>query len=568
MPKKQLLGDRLLSDGLITEDQLEQALAGQKKSGNLLGQELISLGFVNDVQLKNIIQMMEDEKNSKLLDIEQFSSYADEVDPNLLSVIPEKMLRKYKLFPVKKKGNNLYVAMADVFNVMALDDLRLLTGYNVNPLQASEKEITAFIDKNFGMPEVEKAILEIVQNMGIEEEEEAPEDALVDEAPVIRLVNSIILKAISEDASDIHIEPSEHGIQVRFRVDGILHKTVNLPRKMTFPVVSRIKVMASMDIADRRAPQDGRIPLKISDRNLDLRVSTLPTVYGEKTVIRILDKDNIKKYSLDKLGFSKHNLEEFMGFLRESYGMILVSGPTGSGKTTTLYTALKVLNNVDVNIITVEDPVEYVLEGISQAQVHAKIGATFATYLRSILRQDPDIIMIGEIRDTETAEIAVRSATTGHLVLSTLHTNDAPGVIARLIDMGIEPFMIASSVTGVVSQRLVRRICPNCRVLCRPTETERAFAGLQNINTELYEGKGCGQCNNTGYRGRIAIHELLKVTPAIQKLILSRPSNDELRQVALREGMIPMKDDGIHKVQQGVTTIREIMRVAFRDEEI
>jgi type IV pilus assembly protein PilB len=324
--------------------------------------------------------------------------------------------------------------------------------------------------------------------------------------------------------------------------------------------------MSNMDIAERRSPQDGRIPLKISDRNLDLRVSTLPTIYGEKAVIRILDKESLRKLSLDKLGFSSHNLEKFENFLKASFGMILLSGPTGSGKTTTLYVALKALNTVDVNIVTVEDPVEYVLDGINQAQVHSKIGANFATYLRSILRQDPDVIMIGEIRDQETAEIAVRSATTGHLVLSTLHTNDAPGVINRLIDMGVEPFMVASSLIGAVSQRLVRKICPNCRDSYVPSEAELVFAGFHDQEVELFAGKGCGKCNHTGYRGRLTIHELMVVTPSIQKLILNSPSNDELRQVALREGMISLKDDGIDKVRQGLTTIREIMRVAFREE--
>jgi type IV pilus assembly protein PilB len=560
------LGDRLVNDGLITQQQLEQALAEQQGSGEL-GEELVRLGYIDDHSLSRVVQLLEDEKNSKLLEIEQFTSHAEEVDLNLLSQIPENLMRKYKFFPVKKKGNNLYVAMADVFNIMALDDLRLLTGYDIRPLQATEKEVSTFLDQHFGMPEVEKAISEIVKELDVEEEEEVTE-AVVDEAPVIKLVNSIILKAITEEASDIHIEPTERGIQVRFRVDGILHKAMSLPRKMTFPVISRVKVMSSMDIADRRTPQDGRIPLKIADRNLDLRVSTLPTIYGEKVVIRILDKESIKKYTLDMLGFSRYNLDQFMTFLKASYGMILVSGPTGSGKTTTLYTALKVLNNIDTNVITVEDPVEYVLDGINQTQVHAKIGATFATYLRSILRQDPDVIMIGEIRDQETAEIAVRSATTGHLVLSTVHTNDAPGVITRLIDMGIEPFMVASSVTGVVSQRLVRRICSHCRYPYTPSPAEMAFAGIENPNVVLYAGKGCDRCNNTGYRGRIAIHELLTVTPAIQRLILKNPSNDELRQVALREGMISLKDDGIEKVQQGVTTIKEIMRVAYREEEI
>ena len=564
---RELLGKRLIRNGLITEEQLEYALTEQLSDGALLGQELIKLGYLDDQVLTKVLRLMEDERNSELLEIEQFSSQSEEIDLGLVNLVPESLVRKYKLFPVKKDGSKLYIAMADVFNVMALDDLRLRTGCDIRPLQTTEQEVDAFINQHFGMPEVEQTILEIVKDMGAEEEEEEVAEAeLADEAPVIRLVNSIILKAVGEDASDIHIEPGVSSAQVRYRVDGLLHKSMSLPRRMALPVLTRIKVMSNMDIAERRAPQDGRIPLKISDRNLDLRVSTLPTIYGEKAVIRILDKESIKKYSLDTIGFSSYNLDRFKSFLKASYGMILLSGPTGSGKTTTLYMALKVLNTEDVNIVTVEDPVEYVLDGVNQAQVHAKIGVTFAAYLRSILRQDPDIIMIGEIRDQETADIAVRSATTGHLVLSTLHTNDAPGVITRLVDMGIEPFMVASSVIGAVSQRLVRRICPNCRARYEPSEAELAFAGFQEHEVELYAGKGCGKCNQSGYRGRVTIHEVLTVTPGIQKLILGRPSNDELRQVALKEGMISLKDDGIAKVRQGMTTIKEVMRVAFREE--
>jgi type IV pilus assembly protein PilB len=565
---KELLGARLIKNGLITEEQVKHALAEQQSKGDLLGQILVRLGYLDDRELNRVIRMMEDEKNSRLLEIEQYSSQSEEIDLSLIKLVPESLMRKYKLFPVKKKGNILYVAMAEVFNVTAQDDLRLLTGCDIRPLQTTEQEVNTFIEQHFGMPEVEQTILEIVKEMGAEEEEEVEDAALVDEAPVIRLVNSMILKAVSEDASDIHIEPGVSNAQIRFRVDGLLHKSMTLPRRMALPVLTRIKVMANMDIAERRAPQDGRIPLKISDRNLDLRISTLPTIYGEKAVIRILDKEGIKKYSLDTIGLSNYNLERFKSFLRSSYGMILLSGPTGSGKTTTLYMALKVLNTIDVNIVTVEDPVEYVLDGVNQAQVHAKIGVTFAAYLRSILRQDPDIMMIGEIRDQETADIAVRSATTGHLVLSTVHTNDAPGVITRLIDMDVEPFMVASSLIGAVSQRLVRRICPHCRVRYEPSEGELAFSGFQEHEVELYAGKGCDKCNHTGYRGRVAVHELLTVTPNIQKLILARPSNDELRVVALREGMIPLKDDGIAKVRQGITSIREIMRVAFREESV
>ncbi len=562
----ELLGARLIRNRLITQEQLKHALSEQMRNGALLGQELVRLGYLDEKELNKVIRTIEDEeKNSRPLESGEFTCQSEDVDLGLLNLVSESLIREYKLFPVRKIGNKLYVAMAEVFNVTAQDDLRLLTGCDIRPLQTSEQEVNTFIDRHFGMPEVDQVILEIVKEMGAVEEEVVKAE-LADEAPVIRLVDSMILKAVSENASDIHIEPGVSSAQIRFRVDGLLHKSMSLPRGMARPVLTRIKVMANMDIAERRAPQDGRIPLKTSERNLDLRISTLPTIYGEKAVIRILDKEGIKKYSLDTIGFSSYNLDRFRSFLKSSYGMILLSGPTGSGKTTALYAGLKVLNTVDVNIITVEDPVEYVLDGINQAQVHAKIGATFATYLRSILRQDPDVIMIGEIRDQETADIAVRYATTGHLVLSTVHTNDAPGVITRLIDMGSEPFMVASSVIGAVSQRLVRRICPDCRAIYEPGEVELAFAGFQEHEVELYMGKGCDNCNKTGYRGRVAVHELLTVTPSIQKLILNRPSNDELRMVALREGMISLKDDGIDKVRQGITTIREIMRVAFRDE--
>lgn len=457
--------------------------------------------------------------------------------------------------------------MADPLNVVAIDDLRLLTGFDIEPLRASEKEINARIEKYFGLPEVEKALQELGAKLALPEPEEISEEVIVDEAPVIRLVNSLIMKAIDEEASDIHIEPFEHRIRIRYRVDGMLREVTNLPRKMIHAIVSRIKVMAGMDIAERRLPQDGRIPLKLPDGEVDLRISTIPTVFSEKVVIRVLYKGSIKKFTLENLEFSEYNLKQLLKFLESSYGMVLVTGPTGSGKTTTLYAALNAVNSVEKNIIAVEDPVEYILEGVNQTQVNVKAGATFPTYLRSILRQDPDVIMVGEIRDLETAEIAVRAAATGHLVLSTLHTNDAPGTVTRLIDMGIEPFMVASSVLGVVAQRLVRRICPNCRQLFPPLEAEISFAGLKDRNKTLYAGKGCEQCNYTGYRGRLAIHELLTISPSIQSLILRRASGEELRQEALREGMIPLKEDGIQKALQGVTTIKEVMRAAFREEK-
>lgn len=550
--KKKLLGEKLLEEGLITREQLGEALRVQARTGELLGRVLIKLGMISEKDL------------NRLLDIQELTA-KEEIDLHLLKTVPEQLIRKYKLLPVKKEGKRLYVAMADPLNVIAIDDLRLLTGCDIEPLKASEKEIDAWIGRYFGLPEVERALQELGAQPDDPEMTEITEESLVDEAPIIRLVNSLLIKAIEEEASDVHFEPFERGLRVRYRVDGMLREVMNLPRKMSAAVISRLKVMGNLDIAERRAPQDGRIPFKLPGRDLDLRVSTLPTIFGEKVVIRILDKESIKGYTLEKLGFSPLNQRRFAHFLKSAYGILLVCGPTGSGKTTTLYTALNTINSAEKNIVTVEDPVEYVLEGINQAQVNEKAGVTFARYLRAILRQDPDVIMIGEIRDTETAEIAVRAATTGHLVLSTLHTNDAPGALTRLLDMGVEPFMVASAVIGVVAQRLVRKVCLNCRQAYHPDETEIAFAGLKPDDV-LYFGLGCAQCNHTGYRGRMAIQEVLVVSPPIQSLILKRAAVEELRQLALREGMITLKEDGIEKARQGLTTIKEIMRVAYREE--
>lgn len=456
------------------------------------------------------------------------------------------------------------MAMADTYNVIALDDLRLLTGYEIEVVEATEKEIEDLLEKLCGPPEIGGAFDEF-EERGYGDETLRLEDKADVEAPVIRFVNSLLMRAIDENASDIHIEPFEDHVLVRFRVDGMLRHVTRIPRRMNSAVVSRVKVMANLDIAERRLPQDGRIPLRLMQYDIDLRVSTVPTIFGEKVVIRIFNKENIKRLTLETLGFSDYNLRQVKNFLKSPYGMVLVTGPTGSGKTTTLYTALKALNSIERNITTVEDPVEYVLEGVNQIQVNVKTGATFSTYLRSILRQDPDVIMIGEIRDLEAAEIAVRAATTGHLVLSTLHTNDAPGALIRLIDMGVEPFMVASSVIGVIAQRLVRRICPNCREPYDPDEAEFSFAGVETQDG-FFAGRGCEKCGYTGYRGRIAIHEMLALTPSLQKVVLKRASVEELREIALQEGMITLKEDGIAKALQGITTIKEVMRLAFREE--
>lgn len=548
---KKMLGDRLLEKGHITRKQLAEALTVQSREGGLLGDVLVSMGMVTDRVL------------TKMLGIRELTQ-VNKIDKSFLSVIPEHLMRRHMLFPVKKTENCLFIAMAEPFNIMAIDDLRMYTNCDVEPLAAGKKEIKMLIEKHFGTPEVDMAM----HDLGIDTEMAVPddttEDVLLDAAPVIRLVNSLITRAIDEEASDIHIEPFEHFIRIRYRVDGLLAEVMNLPPQMIFPVVSRIKVMSSLDIAERRLPQDGRIQLKMPGSDIDLRISTMPTIYGEKVVIRILNKGNIKRYTLEQLGFSCNNLGMFRRFVNSSHGMLLVTGPTGSGKTTTIYTALHEINSIDRNIITIEDPVEYVLDGINQAQVNDKAGITFANYLRSILRQDPDVIMIGEIRDTLTAEIAVQAAVTGHLVLSTVHTNDAPGAVTRLVNMGIAPFMVASSVLGVVSQRLVRRICENCRQESIPDKSEIAFAGI-DPETVLYAGAGCEKCNHTGYKGRIALYEVMPLSPMLQNTILKNVSTEEIRKAAVSEGMVTLKEDGLKKAIRGLSTIKEIMRACLRE---
>lgn len=548
--KKKRLGEKLLEEGLITREQQEEALRVQARTGELLGQVLVRLGMISQEDL------------NRALGFDPSPARTLEVSPEILQLVPEDFARSRRVFPLKKEGNRLYLLMANPLDITTIDDLRLLTGLEIEPVEATEEEIKSLVNRHYGLPEVEKALEELAPGGEAEEVVEV----LVDRAPVVQLVNSLITGAMDEGASDIHLEPFERDLRVRYRVDGVLREIMRLPRRVAPALVARVKIMANMDIAERRLPQDGRIIMKVAAKELDLRVSTFPTIFGEKVVVRLLDKEQLKSFTLDNLGFSPRNLETFRNLLHSSYGMVLLTGPTGSGKTTTLYAALSYLNDVGKNIVTVEDPVEYVLEGINQAQVNVKAGATFAIYLRSILRQDPNIIMVGEIRDRETAEIAIQAATTGHLVLSTLHTNDALGALTRLIDMGVEPFMMASSVLGVVAQRLVRRICPRCREPYQPSEAELAFIGRDRLEPTLSIGRGCEHCHYTGYRGRIAVHEVLVVSPTLQRLVLNKAPNEEIRQVALREGMVSLKDDALEKALQGITTVAEVMRVLFRED--
>ena len=457
-----------------------------------------------------------------------------ELDPETTKLVPDQFVHRYSAAPLE-------------------------TGCSMVTAENTGKDVDALVTRYFEMPNVKKAILEV---------DEAVDEGCGTDSPIIQIVNAIIHQAVHEGASDIHVEPFKEQVVVRFRVDGVLHRRFKLPHRIIYPLVSRIKVMANLDITERRLPQDGRFPFELLNCDLELRVSTVPTIFGEKVAIRILDKGSIENYTLENLNFSPRNYEMMRGFLERPSGLLLVTGPTGSGKSTTLFTALKNINSVEKNIVTVEDPVEYVLEGVNQTQINSKAGATFATYLRSILRQDPDVIMIGEIRDLETAKIAVRAATTGHLVLSTMHTNDAPGALSRLVDMGVEPFMAASSVLGVVSQRLVRRVCIHCQENRQMNELELTLAGVVNYQKMVRFAKGCSMCSHTGYRGRSAIHEILEVSMDLQKLILQRAPTSKLRSAALEEGMISMEEDGIWKALRGITTIQEVMRVAREEDKL
>lgn len=549
--KRKRIGDLLIETNVITEEQLMDALLQQKSSGMRLGDQLVEMNFVDE---DTIIQVLEFQ-----LGIKKVNLYELEIDRKLINIIDEELARKYQLLPLKKTNDKLLVAMVDPLDYFAIDDLRLSTGFRIEPAIAKRHEIQVALNRYYGM---QKSIDKMLEDMPLNEDDEGFLEAQQsDDSPVAKMVNQLLSQALQVGASDIHIDPHEHETVIRLRVDGVLRTERTLPKNMNNVLVSRIKIMSKLNIAEKRLPQDGRFKMDIDMRSIDLRVSILPTVFGEKVVMRLLDTGNVV-LGIEKLGFSERNEANFRKMISNAYGIILVTGPTGSGKSTTLYTALQKLNTDEVNIITVEDPVEYQIRGINQVQVKANIGMTFAAGLRSILRQDPDIIMLGEIRDTETAEIALRSALTGHLVLSTLHTNDSVSAVSRLMDMGIEPFLVSSAVTGVVAQRLVRKVCQNCASPYEPTNEERVQFQSRGIDTnQLKKGTGCSTCNNSGYRGRMAIHETLVIDDELRNMITQKMQDSNYRKYVNTKGFVSMFEDGLQKAAQGLTTLEEVYRV-------
>ncbi|MCX7905249.1 MAG: type IV-A pilus assembly ATPase PilB [Elusimicrobiales bacterium] len=572
------LGELLVVNSLITQEQLNEALEFQRKSGLKLGQILIEKGFITERQL---LEFLSKQFSMKFIELSTV-----DISPEIVNLIPEATARRYLLIAFSKKDNLLSVAMGDPLNIVVLDELKLMTGYNIEPVFALENDIQAAIDKYYGVESSKEALNEILKKTGSEEKDadlavvEKKDDSGIvnienkeEMAPIIKMVNIIISSAIKSHASDIHIEPSYKETRVRFRIDGVLQPQPSIPKKFHNAIVSRLKIMADLDISEKRIPQDGRIKLRFSNKEIDLRISVLPCVYGEKVVMRILDSSGLK-LRLEDLGFEPENLAIFSKCIRAPHGINLITGPTGSGKSTTLYSALSTLNTPDVNISTIEDPVEYNLEGINQVNVNPDVGLTFASGLRSFLRQDPDIIMVGEIRDFETMSIAINAAMTGHLVFSTLHTNDAPGAITRIIMMGIEPFLISSTLLMVVAQRLVRTICKGCREQYEIKPEFLLSLGVSKTIIEqnsiggkiiLYKGKGCDKCANTGYRGRVGIHEILEITDPIRELIVEKASSGKIKEVARKMGMITLRESAIRKMMAGLTTVEEVMRVTASD---
>ena len=558
--KRKMLGEMLIAEGMISREQLEQALAEQKRHGGRVGTIMRGLGFVTE---DNIIKVL-----GKQMGIQSVALSSIIVDADVVKVIPETLARRYQVIPLFKKDKALTLAMVDPLNVFAIDDLRRITGTDIQPVVSTETEVMQAIDRFYSAtPDMVEAAKEAdVQGYGVIQEEQIIDlERIADDTPIIKLVNTMIAQAVREGASDIHIEPDAEVLRIRYRVDGILREVMSPSRNLQSGVISRIKIMADLDIAEKRMPQDGRIQMKVGEKDVDIRLSTLPIIFGEKLVMRLLDKSSVL-LGLEEMGLSPATLEGFNRMIQRPYGLLLVTGPTGSGKTTTLYAALNGISSVERNLITIEDPVEYQLKYVNQVQVNMKTGMTFANGLRSILRQDPDVVMVGEIRDTETASIAIQAALTGHLVFSTLHTNDAPGSVARLLDMGAEPFLVSSSLIGVLAQRLVRKVCSKCKEPFTPTPElvrELALDQLSEQGKEmgLVKGAGCQQCRNSGYSGRTGIFELLPIDEAMRNLISDRSPSSAIRTQASRGGFTAMRQHGLEVALKGITTLEEVLRV-------
>lgn len=557
------LGDLLIEHGKITHDQLREALEKQKTSSKRLGEILVDNGIIAEEDIITTLEIQ--------LGIRRVNLGVTDISPEVTKLISENLALKYNLIPVYIEYDTLYVAMSDPLNLFALDDVSIVSGYEVEPLIAGTKEIRNAIAKYYSSQFAQKAADELTKEhsskqVTSESKEQEAELDDVKNAPVVRLVDTIIENSIRSKASDIHIEPFESYVKVRYRVDGELREIMRTPKETQSALITRIKILASLNIAERRIPQDGRIMTTVDGKGVDLRVSILPTVNGEKVVIRILDRENFL-VERSVLGLDQEDDEKLDRILSKPHGIVLVTGPTGSGKSTTLYTVLRELNDESKNIITVEDPVEFVLEGVNQVSINAKTGLTFAAGLRSILRQDPDIIMIGEIRDGETAEIAIRAAITGHVVLSTLHTNDAPSSVIRLQDMGLEPYLVASSVNGIIAQRLVRRICPMCKEEYEANDFEKEQLGVdKGQRVTLYQGKGCPFCNNSGYKGRVGIYEIMEFNKEIREVIIRQGNTDELKDLCIKQGMKTLNMACANKVLNGQTTVSEMLRVTMLKE--
>ncbi len=565
----QRLGDLLVREKVITAEQLEQALREQGSSGTRLGAALVKLGFLSDDDVTNFL--------SRQYGVPAINLNYFEIDPSVVKLIPYDTAKRYQILPLSRVGASLTIAMVDPTNVFAMDDIKFMTGFNIEPVVASESAILEGIEKAYNtapeedlesvmasMGESDAADIEVQADM--EEADAADLERAAEEAPIVKLVNMILTEAVKKGASDIHMEPYEKEYRVRFRIDGVLQTIMNPPMKLRDAIISRVKIMAKLDISEKRLPQDGRIMLKMNlqgkKKVLDYRVSTLPTLWGEKVVLRLLDKESLR-LDMTKLGMEQESLDKFTKAIFKPYGMVLVTGPTGSGKTNTLYSSISQLNKPDTNIMTAEDPVEFQLHGVNQVQMKEQIGLNFAAALRSFLRQDPNIILVGEIRDFETAEIAIKAALTGHLVLSTLHTNGAPETISRLMNMGIEPFLVATSVHLIAAQRLIRRICTNCiEVLDLPPQAliEAGYSPAESKTVKISKGRGCGNCNNTGYKGRTGLYEVMEIDDEIRELILVGASALELKKKAIEKGMITLRRSGLIKASQGITTLEEVAR--------